>query len=117
MSFLLISAKLLKILVPNTITAAKYIGSPNLSPKYTNATDKTAFPKNPDINISALNCLPRPALIAPNTESRQAKIATEMYGENLSGIGTFHTTPIIIPTNNPKTAITKSPHYLLTGLA
>jgi hypothetical protein len=46
-----IIAKLSNILPPKTITAAIYIGIPNLSPKYAKAAAIIAFPKNPDINM------------------------------------------------------------------
>ena len=52
-NILLIAAKLLNILLPNTITAAKYSGIPSLSPRYASKAAKAAFPKNPDIKTSA----------------------------------------------------------------
>ena len=72
------SVMLSNILPPNTITAAIYIGIPNLSPKYARAAASKAFPKKPDINISGLKFLLSVALNAPNTESKHASIATDI---------------------------------------
>ena len=68
----------LSILPPNTITAAIYIGIPSLSPKYAKQAASIEFPKNPDINISALKFFDKFALIAPKTESKHANIATDI---------------------------------------
>ena len=58
---------------------AKYISTFKMSPKYTKNIAKIALKKKPDKNIFILKFLSVLAAKAPNTESKQANIATATY--------------------------------------
>ena len=84
---------------------------------------------NDDLHIEDCNCdveqhFDSPTMqntssmgVSPTYEndSNGGVIVTDIFGENLSGISTFATIPIITPIIKPKRAITVTPHYS-TGL-
>ncbi len=63
------------------MTAAKYISTSNLSPKYVKSIAKIAFPKKPDTKIFISKFLFSTEFIPPNTESKAAIIAIAKYPE------------------------------------
>jgi hypothetical protein len=75
----LIDVMLLKILIPNNITAAIYKSIPNKSPVYVNPAATIELPKNPVIACHPLNLPSKPLLNAPKKESAKARITTAIY--------------------------------------